>query len=90
MVWRILSENDSKMIINTSTIILSFLILGIFAYFGLQVIRKFALQIAIEEHQNLIAMDSEAEANRKKQEKIAEEAEKSAMQKVKAADIRQV
>lgn len=78
------------MIISPFTVVVALLVMACFAYFGLQIIRKFALQIAMEEHENLVAMDNENEANRQRQEKIAEEAEARAKQKIKAADIRQV
>lgn len=70
------------MIINASTIILSLLGIGVFLYVGLQFIRQFALQIAQENHDALMAMDASAEEGRRRKERAADQAAQAAFAKV--------
>uniref|UniRef100_A0A7S2VBM6 Uncharacterized protein n=1 Tax=Entomoneis paludosa TaxID=265537 RepID=A0A7S2VBM6_9STRA len=70
------------MIINTSTIIITLFFCAIFLYGGLQLVRKFAYEIAIENHDAVTAMDTAAEADRIKKERAADEAAASAFAKV--------
>lgn len=52
-------------------------------YFGLKFIRSFALQIAQENHEALLAQDEAADTKRQKKEKAADAAAASAFAKVK-------
>lgn len=70
------------MIIDTKAIILTLIIVTVGFYLGLKFIRAFALQIARENHDTLLAMDQEEEEQRKKKERAAEAAEASAFAKV--------
>jgi hypothetical protein len=51
-------------------------------YFGLKFIRSFALQIAQENHEALLAQDEAADTKRQKKEKAADAAAASAFAKV--------
>jgi hypothetical protein len=51
-------------------------------YFGLKFVRSFALQIAQENHDALLAMDQETEDKRQKKERSADAAAASAFAKV--------
>ena len=70
------------MIIDAKTIILTLLLVAIATYLGLKFVRAFALQIARENHDAILAMDNAEEAQRLKREKAAEAAEASAYAKV--------
>jgi len=70
------------MIIDAKTIVITLVIVVIGAYFGLQFIRKFALQIAQENHDAILAMDQADEEVRLKKEKAADLAAASAFAKV--------
>ena len=71
------------MIIDAKSIVITLVIVAIAAYGGLQFIRKFALQIAQENHDAIRAMDAEADETRLKKERQAESATESAFAKVK-------
>ena len=71
------------MIINTGTVILTLILCAFFLYGGLQLVRKFALQIAQENHDAVTAMDNAAENKRLKREREADEAAAAAFAKVK-------
>ena len=70
------------MIINTKTVILSLLGMAVFLYGGLQLIRQFALQIAQENHDAVVAMDQKADQERRRKERAADDAAKAAFAKV--------
>lgn len=70
------------MIIDAKSIILTLIVVCLACYGGLKFVRKFALQIAQENHEAIRAMDEEAE-QRQKKEKAAEDATDSAFAKVK-------
>lgn len=57
------------MINNAPTIIVALLIIMVFVYGGLIFVRKFALQIAQENHEAMMAMDQADEEKRLKREK---------------------
>jgi hypothetical protein len=69
------------MINNPVTIILTLLIVTAGCYFGLKFVRKFALQIAMENHDAIKAMDEQEEEAAKKRER-AEAAAETAYAKV--------
>lgn len=62
------------MIINTPTIILTLVIVTVGFYAGLVLVRKFALQIAQENHDAILAMDQADEEKRQKRERDADTA----------------
>lgn len=70
------------MIINTSTIFLTLLVIVIFLYGGLQLVRKFAYEIAMENHEAVTALDNAAQAERMRKERAADEQEAAAYAKV--------
>ena len=70
------------MIINAPTIFVTLLIITVGGYVGLQFIRKFALQIAQENHDAMLAMDQADEEKRLKKEKLADQAAASAFAQV--------
>lgn len=70
------------MIIDAKAIILTLLLVSIGAYFALKVIRAFALQIARENHDAILALDQTEEQQRQKREAVADAAEKLAFAKV--------
>ena len=70
------------MIIDAKSIILTLFVVGVACYGGLSFVRRFALQIAEENHEALKAMDEEDE-QRQKKERAAEAAAESAYAKVK-------
>ena len=70
------------MIINAKTIILSLLGIAVFMYVGLQLIRQFALQIAQENHDAVLAMDARTEESRRRKERAADQAAQQAFAKV--------
>ena len=69
------------MIIDAKTIVLTLFLVAIVTYLGLKFVRKFALQIARENHDAILAMDHAEETQRLKRER-AEAAEASAYAKV--------
>ena len=70
------------MIINAPTIIITLIIIGIAFFFGLQFVRNFALQIAQENHDAILAMDQAEDEKRKKRERDADAAAASAYAQV--------
>ena len=70
------------MIIDAKTIILSLIIMVIAFILGLRFIRAFALQIAQDNHDALLAMDQKEEEKRLKRERDADVAAASAFAKV--------
>jgi predicted TIM-barrel enzyme len=74
------------MIINAQSIIITLIIVAIAFYFGLQFIRKFALQIAKENNDAIMQMD--AAETEKLQRKLAADADRATIEayaKVKAS-----
>ena len=70
------------MIIDAKTIIIT-LVLVFFAFtYGLKMIRQFALQIAQENHDAVVAMDQQEEQQRLKKERAADQAAATAFAKV--------
>jgi len=70
------------MIINASTIIVTVIVVSAIGFGGLQLIRQFALQIAVENFEANQAMDEKEEKSRKKKIALADAAASSAFQKV--------
>ncbi|KAL3801800.1 hypothetical protein HJC23_001196 [Cyclotella cryptica] len=70
------------MIIDAKTIIITIAIVGVAGYFGLQLIRSFALSIAQENHDANLATDMTIEAKRAKREREADAAAMAAFAKV--------
>lgn len=70
------------MIIDAKAIILTLLLVIIGSYFALKVIRAFALQIARENHDAIMALDQTEEQQRLKRTAVADAAEKMAYAKV--------
>jgi hypothetical protein len=70
------------MIIDAKTIVVTLIIVGVAGYFGLQLIRSFALSIAQENHDANLATDMTAEAKRAKREREADAAAQLAFAKV--------
>jgi hypothetical protein len=70
------------MIIDAKAIVFTILIVSVGAYFALKVIRAFALQIARENHDAIMALDQTEEQDRKKRVAAADAAEKMAFAKV--------
>ena len=66
------------MIINAPTICFTLIIVMIGCYGGLKFVRKFALQIAQENHDAVLAMDQADEEKRLKRERDADAAAASA------------
>ena len=66
------------MIINAPTIIITLILVAVGLYGGLIFVRKFALQIAQENHEAMLAMDQEDEEKRLKRERDADAAAASA------------
>ncbi|CAB9530591.1 expressed unknown protein [Seminavis robusta] len=66
------------MIINAPTIALTLVVISFFLYGGLVFIRKFALQIAQQNHDAILAMDQADEEKRQKRERAADAAAASA------------
>eukprot|EP00956_Cyclotella_meneghiniana_P027744 scaffold63015_cov68-Cyclotella_meneghiniana.AAC.3 len=58
------------MIIDAKTIAFTLAIVGVASYFGLQLIRSFALSIAQENHDANLATDMSVEAKRGKHAKV--------------------
>lgn len=70
------------MIINAKTIVFTLAIVTIAMIWGLKFIRKFALQIAQENHDAVAAMDQQDEQQRLKKERSADAAAAAAFAKV--------
>ncbi|GKZ00440.1 hypothetical protein MPSEU_000996600 [Mayamaea pseudoterrestris] len=70
------------MIINTATIILTLVVVTLFAVFGLKIMRSFALQIAQENHDAMAALDQQEEQVRLKKERAADAAAATAFAKI--------
>jgi hypothetical protein len=70
------------MIIDGKTIVITLIIVCVGSYFGLNLIRSFALSIALENHDANLAMDMTEESRRAKRERLADEAAKAAYAKV--------
>ena len=70
------------MIIDAKAIVLTLLLVLIGAYMALKVIRAFALQIARENHDAILALDQTEDQKRQKKVTIADAAEKMAYAKV--------
>ena len=70
------------MIIDAKTILLSLIVMAAILYGGLQLIRQFALQIAQENHDAVLAMDQKADQERRRKERAADDAAKAAFAKV--------
>ena len=70
------------MIINAKTFFLTLVVLVAIGYVALQLIRQFALSIAMENHESNQANDTKEEAERKKKIKLADEAAANAFKKV--------
>ena len=77
-----IAAENLRMIINAKTVILSLIVISIVGYFALQMIRQFALSIALENHQANEAMDSKEEAERKKKIALADIRASDAFKKV--------
>mmetsp|Transcript_24272 Transcript_24272/g.24704 ORF Transcript_24272/g.24704 Transcript_24272/m.24704 type:complete len:95 (-) Transcript_24272:499-783(-) len=70
------------MIINAQTVVITVVIITVASYFGLRVVRDFALSIARENHDANLAMDTEDDRLRLKRERDADAAVASAVAKV--------
>jgi hypothetical protein len=70
------------MIIDAKTVIFTLFLVLISGYFGLHFIRKFALQIAEENHNAIRDMDAAEDEARQKRERQADAAAASAYAKV--------
>jgi hypothetical protein len=81
-LWTWRNSFIKKMIIDAKTIVVTLIVAAIALYAGLRCIRQFALQIAQENHDAVLAMDAAAEATRRKKEQAADAAAASAFAKV--------
>jgi hypothetical protein len=70
------------MIINAPTIVITLIIVSVGLYAGLIFIRKFALQIAEQNHDAIMAMDQADEEKRLKRERAADVAAAAAFANV--------
>lgn len=70
------------MIIDASTIVLTLLVVSVGLYGGLQLIRRFALEIAQENHDAMVILDQRAEDERVRKERAADAAASTAFAKV--------
>mmetsp|Transcript_18613 Transcript_18613/g.26269 ORF Transcript_18613/g.26269 Transcript_18613/m.26269 type:complete len:114 (+) Transcript_18613:64-405(+) len=70
------------MIIDAKSIIMTLLIAAVAFYIGLKFVRKFALSIAQENHDAVLAMDQADEAKLLRKQRVADEAAASAYAKV--------
>jgi hypothetical protein len=71
-----------SMIINAKTFFLTLLLILTVGYVGLQLIRQFALSIALENHESNQANDTKEDAQRKKKIALADKAASDAFRKV--------
>lgn len=70
------------MIIDSKTVVITLIIVICAGIYGLKFVRQFALQIAQENHDAVVAMDQEEEQQRKKKERAADAAAAAAFAKV--------
>jgi hypothetical protein len=70
------------MIIDAKSIIITLLVIAAAGVYGLKFIRQFALQIAQENHDAVVAMEQEEEQQRLKKERAADAAAAAAFAKV--------
>jgi hypothetical protein len=70
------------MIIDAKSIIITLLVVATAGVYGLKFVRKFALQIAQENHDAVVAMEQEEEHQRLKKERAADAAAAAAFAKV--------
>ena len=70
------------MIINAGTFILTIILIVVLGYGGLQLIRQFALSIAVENHEANQELDTKEEKQRKKKIELADKAASDAFRKV--------
>jgi uncharacterized ion transporter superfamily protein YfcC len=70
------------MIIDARSIIITMLVVFVASIYGLKFVRQFALQIAQENHDAVVAMDQEEEQQRLKKERAADAAAAVAFAKV--------
>eukprot|EP00934_Nitzschia_sp_Nitz4_P001017 Nitzschia sp. Nitz4//scaffold4_size323378//228851//229129//NITZ4_000689-RA/size323378-processed-gene-0.372-mRNA-1//-1//CDS//3329553486//1017//frame0 len=70
------------MIIDAKAIVLTLGIIAVAFYVGLKFIRQFALQIALENHDAIAAMDQKEEQERQKKARAADAAASAAFAKV--------
>lgn len=75
------------MIINFLSILTTLLLIAIASYLGLKFVRKFALQIAQENHDAIAALDQQDEEQRLKKERDADAAAASAFAKVEQQQV---
>ena len=82
-ICRLIAIKFTTMIIDAKSIAATLLIVAIAFVYGLKLIRKFALQIAQENHDAVTAMEQEEEQQRLKKEKAADAAADAAYAHVK-------
>ena len=70
------------MIIDAKSILITLVVVALAFIYGLKFIRQFALQIAQENHDAVVAMEQEEEAQRLKKERVADAAASAAFAKV--------
>mmetsp|Transcript_33536 Transcript_33536/g.79066 ORF Transcript_33536/g.79066 Transcript_33536/m.79066 type:complete len:103 (+) Transcript_33536:214-522(+) len=70
------------MIIDAKTVLFTLIIVAVAFVYALKLVRRFALEIAQENHDAVTAMDQEEEKRRLKKEKTANEAADAAFTKV--------
>lgn len=70
------------MIIDAKTIVITLIVVVIACMWGIKLVRKFALQIAQENHDAVVAMDQAEEQERLKKERAADAAASAAFLKV--------
>lgn len=70
------------MIIDAKSVIITLIVVGLAFSLGVKLIRKFALQIAQENHDAISAMDQAQEQERLKKERVADAAASAAFAKV--------
>lgn len=80
-----LSNCTSRMIIDAKSIIITLIVVVVAFTWGVKLIRKFALQIAQENHDAIAAMDQKEEQERLKKERVADAAASAAFAKVENA-----
>lgn len=70
------------MIIDAKSIVITLLVVAAAGAYGLKFVRRFALQIAQENHDAVVAMEQEEEQQRLKKERAADAAAAAAFAKV--------
>lgn len=70
------------MIINGTTMVLTVALIGVAGYVGLQLIRQFALNIALENHEANVTNDAKEEQERRRKIQVADQAADDAFKKV--------